>query len=136
MEKKSILFGALLFIGMTSLLHINIGAEKTKGCPCGPIPCYSWKDSIKKMDWEITNRTDEPIIISSDIAEKQIPPNQKARVPREESFSFTVATNSGMHREFQTDNHFVEIYVGRDPWGLGAMGLKMRSYTEWPGNQK
>jgi len=118
MDKKSILFGMLLFIGMAGLLKINA------------ISRYSWKDSTKNMYWEITNQTGDPITVSSDIKQVEIQPGKKANLPREKSFSFTVETAAGMDGEFQTDNHFVDIYISEYS---NRPNLKIHSYTEWPG---
>lgn len=149
LNKESTLFGVMLFAGITILLNINLDAQKpqkqfTSGTQkkqwtiLEPIktafyPRYSWEDSLEKMYWEIANKTDNTILVYSDQYKVRIEPKHRAYLPREKSFQFTVETESGRRRNFQTKNHFVDIFVGRDPWRFGRTSVRMRSYIEWPG---
>lgn len=68
-----------------------------------------WKDSSKKMFWELFNQTDEKIIAQSDIEKILIKPKNNEKLYRETDFTIYMDSKSGLHKRINTRQHFVTV---------------------------
>ena len=103
------------------------------GYPTDSIPRYNWEDTRGKMYWKIRNKSNVVITATSDKQQIAIKPGQTHRLYRDESFVFEAKHNSGPLREFETDNHYVTLYTGRDIFRPWKSRIKMRSVVDWGG---
>jgi len=70
-----------------------------------------WKDSSKKMFWELFNKTNNDIIAKSDINIVRIRPGKNAKLTREADFTIYIQSESGLKKRIWTRRHFIEIFT-------------------------
>jgi len=103
------------------------------GYPTDSISKYSWKDSRGNMYWRVRNKSNVVIIVTSDKQQISLQPGQTRRLYRDGSFVFKAKHDAGPVREFETNNHYVILYTGRDTFRPWRTRIKMRSVVDWGG---
>ena len=103
------------------------------GYPTDSVPRYSWEDTRGKMYWKIRNKSNVVIMVTSDKQQISLRPGQTRRLYRDESFVFEAKHDSEPLKKFETDNHYVTLYTGRDIFRPWRSRIKMRSVVDWGG---